>query len=286
MAVEGLSPKFAGRAVSPLEIILPVRNPPAAFRQSVESLAAQTDRNFSVLISDNGSGSGQELMREALQSLQGAGIPARKVSPPIDLGRVEHWNWAMRESEAVWLKPLFAGDWLEPAYVATLRRAMTANPSCRYIFCNYLLHPGSNEPRLVKSPWAGRYRSAAQMQRLVLGYGMQFGPPSAAAYEREAFLSIGGYATTLPICADSLTFCTLAARFGCLGLADPLCHFNIHDARFSTSLPGRRKDNLREALIYFAMLGYAAWSGRIPVPKTAFALMFARQLRAYFAQPA
>ena len=65
---------------------------------------------------------------------------------------------------------------------------------------------------------------------------MQFGPPSAAAYERTAFVAAGGYPTPLPICSDSLLFCALASRHGVLGMAEPLCHFNIHGARFSTGL--------------------------------------------------
>ncbi len=262
-----------------LEIILPLRNPTAVFQQTVQSLCTQTDRRFTVLLSDNFSTQGADLIAEAAAQLSAAGIGTRCVRPPMELGRVEHWNWAHYESGADWLKPLFAGDWLERDYVARLRNGMASYADCRYIFCSYVLHLGQNPPTTVVSAWAGRFYPATEMRQTVLRYGMQFGPPSAAAFERAAFISAGGYPTPLPICADSLMFCTLAARFGVLGLAEPLCHFNIHDARFSTSLPGRRRDTFRETMTYCLMLGYRAWAERIPFSRPAFARMLLRETR-------
>ncbi|MDB6016929.1 MAG: hypothetical protein JWR19_1418 [Pedosphaera sp.] len=254
------------------------------FQRTVDSLVAQTERSFSVLISDNYSTKGDEFIGEATERLQRTGIAVRRVRPPVELGRVEHWNWAHYESGADWLKPLFAGDWLDAAYMAKLRGAMASNASCRYIFCPYLLHLGDQPPTTVSSPWVGRFQRPAEMQPRVLSHGMQFGPPSAAAMERTAWISVGGYPTALPICADSLMFCTLAATFGVLGLTEPLCHFNIHDARFSTNLAQRAKDSFREAITYFGMLGYRAWAERVSFSKLAYARLLWRETRAYLAK--
>lgn len=249
--------------------------------QTVKSLAAQTDRGFSVLISDNHSTQGSDLIAAAASQLEGTGLTVRRVRPPMEIGRVEHWNWAHHQATGEWLKPVFAGDWLEPDYVARLRAAQEANPDCRYIFVSYVLHRLNEDPVSVVSAWAGRFHAASEMQQVVLRYGMQFGPPSAAAYEREAFISLGGYPTPLPICSDSLLFCAMASRFGVLGLAETLCHFNIHGARFSTSLPQKRKDTFRENITYYIMLAYQAWAARIPFSKPAFARLLLRQTRAY-----
>lgn len=267
-----------------IEIILPLRNPTAVIEQTTESLTTQTDRRFSVLLSDNHSTRGEEMLAAAASRLSSAGIAVRCVKPPFELGRVEHWNWAHHESNADWLKPVFAGDWLEPDYVARLRACIAGNPGCRYVFATYVYHHGSDKPISVVSPWAGRFHTAAEMERNVLRYGMQFGPPSAAAIERNAFIAVGGYPTTLPICSDSLMFCALASRFGVLGLAEPLCHFNIHEARFSTTLPGRRRDTLRECLTYYLMLGYRAWSERVHFSRNGFARLLLREIRAYRAK--
>jgi glycosyltransferase involved in cell wall biosynthesis len=60
--------------LSTLEIILPVRNPTAVLTQTVRSLATQTDRRFTVLLSDNHSTQGLELLEAAVNELQDAGI--------------------------------------------------------------------------------------------------------------------------------------------------------------------------------------------------------------------
>lgn len=267
-----------------LEIILPARNPTAVLELTTRSLAAQTDRRFSVLLSDNHSTQGGEALDAAAVKLEEAGIPVRRVRPPFELGRVEHWNWAHHESTGDWLKPLFLGDWLEANYVAELRAAVSGHPECRYVFASFVYHQGDSPAAPLLNPWAGRFIRAEQMEKIVLGKGMQFGPPSAAAYERTAFASLGGYPTTLPICADSLLFCAMASRFGGLGLAEPLCHFNIHGARFSTKLPQQRRNTLRESATYYFMLAYRAWSERAAFSRTAFARLLAREFRAYAAK--
>ena len=268
-----------------LAIILPLRNPPPEFLQTVDSLVAQDDRGFMVLLSDNYSRTGEELIATAEARLAGAGIPTRRVRPPFELGRVEHWNWAHFEADAEWLKPLFAGDWLAPDYVRRWRAGVAAHPTCRYVFVNFVLHRGSAEPVTVTSPWSGGFHSAEVMGRRILTHGMQFGPPSAAAFAREAFVLAGGYPTALPICADSELFCRLAARFGVLGLAEPLCHFNIHGARFSTSLPGKQREAYEENLTYSLRLACQAWSERRPIPYLGFARLLLREWRQFRRQP-
>ena len=267
-----------------LEVLIPVRNPTEVFARTIDSLAAQTDRNFSVLISDNFSTKGSEHLDAALKNVAAAGIAARKIKPPMEMERVEHWNWLHYQSEAGWLKPLFAGDWLEPAYISRIREIAASNPACRYIFSNGYTHRPGLPDLTEHNLWAGRFNNAKEMQDVVLRCGMQFGPPSAAAYERAAFYALGGYPTMLPISADSLLFCTLAARFGAAGIQEPLVHFNIHAARFSTTLPGRRRDTFREAMTYYFMLGYHAWTERDRFPVAGFLRLLARETKNHLVQ--
>ena len=68
-----------------LEIIIPVRNPDERLARTVASLAAQTDRQFSVLLSDNGSTSGLNHIKEAQQQLAAVGIPVRRIQAPGEM---------------------------------------------------------------------------------------------------------------------------------------------------------------------------------------------------------
>jgi hypothetical protein len=265
-----------------LEVLIPVRNPTEVFAKTIDSLAAQTDKNFSVLISDNLSTKGSERIEIALKVLSAAGIAARKIQPPAELGRVEHWNWLHHQSNADWLKPLFAGDWLEPAYISRVREIAATTPACRYIYSNGYTHRPGQPDFTAHNRWAGRFNTAQEMQDVVLRYGMQFGPPSAAAYERQAFLSAGGYEPGLPITADSYLFCKMAARFGAAGIQEKFVHFNIHGARFSTGLSEKKWETFREGINYFFRLAHdvRADGGRIPI--FGFLRLLARTAKNYF----
>ncbi len=258
-----------------LEILIPIRNATEVFARTIESLAAQTERRFTVLISDNFSTSGGEHLEQALARLAAAGIPARRIRPPSELGRVEHWNWLHYQSAAMWLKPLFAGDWLEPDYIAAVREVCAREPRCAYVYCGFHHHQGGQSHSAAPA-YSGRFFTAPEMQEIVLRYAMQFGPPSAAAYRHDAFLKSGGYDPRLPICADSLLFCKLAARHGAWGLERPLAHFLIHAARFSDSLGAKRRETFRENLCYMAELGITARHERWRFPVAGYARLFAR----------
>jgi len=264
-----------------LEVLIPVRNPTDVFRQTIDSLTIQTDKNFSVLISDNFSTNQTEEIDRAVKTLSDAGIAVRKIRPPRELGRVEHWNWLHGQSTADWLKPLFAGDWLEPVYVTRLRETVAANPACRYVFCNGHVHRPGEKPWTAPNPWLGRFHTPAEMQDIVLRCGMQFGPPSAAAYERNAFAQAGGYDPNLPICADSYLFCKMAATFGAAGIKEHLFHFHIHGARFTHELQGKQWAPLRESFIYYFRLLRDVRTLGGKVPAIGFLRLLARACRDY-----
>jgi hypothetical protein len=266
------------------EILIPLRNPTDVFGKTVESLTTQTDRNFSVLISDNFSTKGLEHIESALKQLSAAGIAVRKIQPSAELGRVEHWNWIHYQAGASWLKPLFVGDWLEPEYVATVREVPQHEPACGYVYCGFRLHrDGKSE--VVMPGWTGRFFPPREMQDVVMRYAMQFGPPSAAAYRQDVFLKSGGYEPSLPICADSLLFCKLAARNGAYGVPAALVNFSIHAARFSHELPDKRRELFRENSRYFGELGITAWHERWQFPKIGYLRLIARGIRTRFKEP-
>jgi glycosyltransferase involved in cell wall biosynthesis len=258
------------------EVLIPVRNATEVFDKTIESLAGQTDKNFSVFISDNFSTTGQQHIADALTKLSEAGITARKIQPPSELGRVEHWNWLHYQSSADWLKPLFAGDWLEPDYVAAVRAAAN-DARCAYVYCGYAFHHASQTQTSV-GKWTGRFFTAEEMQEVVLRYAMQFGPPSVAAYRRDVFVQAGGYDPRLPICADSLLFCKLAARHGAYGVDRVCAHFFIHPARFSDTLGTKQRAAFREGLRYMADLGLTAWHERWRFPKLGYLRLLAREV--------
>src|SRR5690242_10449136 len=135
-----------------LEIIIPVRNPDERLARTVASLAAQTDRQFSVLLCDSGSTSGLKQLKEAQQQLVALGIAVRRVQAPGELNRLEHWNWAHAQTQAEWLKPLPAGGELKPAYVEALRQRIHQQPQAQLIRCDAEVRTDWG-PEAVRAPF-------------------------------------------------------------------------------------------------------------------------------------
>jgi hypothetical protein len=248
-----------------LNILIPVRNPTEVILDSVRSLIRQNNRSFSVLLSDNYSNTGVELIDQARNLLNEAGITCELLQPPSELGRVEHWNWLHYQSKAEWLKPLFAGDWLEEIYISRVFELRKRYPECRYFYSSYHYHKKGEEKVVVPS-WAGALRSRDEMRLVVARHGMQFGPPSAACYHRDLFYQHGAYNPMIPICADSYLFCQLAAAAPSYGFREALCHFHIHDSRFSTDLDTKTRKSLQEGRFYATSLAAQSWLQRWKVP--------------------
>jgi glycosyltransferase involved in cell wall biosynthesis len=261
-----------------IEWIMPLRNPTSVLRNSIKSILEQQDQCFSVMISDNHSTTGNEFIAEALEAFSKAGIPARLIRPPHELGRIEHWNWAHYQTNAKWVKPLFCGDWLESDYIARVRDVMRCHPQAACLFSAYRLHK-KEEETVVQPRASEKYFSPLEMQDEVMRYGMQFGPPSAALYRFSAFCEAGGYDPMIPICADSFLFCLLAATYGSYSLKYPYAHFVIHDARFSHGLSEKRRLTFRETIYYYIRLAQIARFRRWHFPKLGYLRLILRAIR-------
>lgn len=241
------------------DVLIPVRNATEVLLDSVRSLVGQEVRPFRVLLSDNHSTSGKDILEEAESVLRVGGVEVQRLRPTRELGRVEHWNWLHHQAAGEWLKPLFAGDQLRPAYFRQALAEMEKGAS--YIYSAYVYRTSEGEQTVVPS-WAGRTLSAEEGAEVVGSYGMQFGPPSVALYRKEAFVACGGYSPNLQITADSAFFCLLTSLFGATGLKDPLVEFFIHPGRFSKRLPAMQQALRQEEFTCYSLLSYFLWTRR------------------------
>ena len=198
-----------------LEIIIPVRNPGSKLLESGASLVAQTERGFGVVISDNFSTSGTEFIAKFCEQLQAAGIPVHLVKPPRELGRVQHWNWAHAQAGAEWLKPLFVGDLLKPAYVETVRRRVEARPDAQIVCCKFESKSATRTERSFV-PFTQDSLTATEFLDYIIARGNWLGGPVNLAYRRSAYQAVGGYPTQIPAVADyklhNVRPCVMASR--------------------------------------------------------------------------
>jgi hypothetical protein len=247
-----------------LEVVIPVRAPTDVLLKTARSLAAQTERSFSVLLSDNGSGEESSVVRETVQILETSGLATRVIRPPEELGRVEHWNWSHRQAAADWVKPLFVGDWLEPEYAAIVGRAIENNAGAEIVNCNFRSH--HPDGTTTQTSYTGGLHSREEVLAQACRVGNDFGGPINICFRKLAFEMVGGYPPALPVSADFWLILMLALRKGLVTCPEVLANFNFHPTRFTTNFPYHRINGDRELVVILLAATSLANFTEIPAP--------------------
>jgi len=204
-----------------LEIILPVENAGRGLAQTAAALAAQTSRDFGVLLGEPDFHGRLPIVEDAERQLTEAGIAVRRIKSPCPLKPIELWNWTHAQSHAHWLKLLLPGQLLGPAYVESLRQRIRHRPKAQFVRCDL-------ESR---TEWGVERQSAPFDQTFVTpAEFLQFFPSQIDwlsqsanfAYSRTAWRAIGGYPPNLPACAALNLNVLLALHFGIENIPETL----------------------------------------------------------------
>jgi hypothetical protein len=248
-----------------LEIILPVRNPGEELLETGASLASQTDRSFGVILSDNFSTGGQEIFARFCDAMKAANIPVRRVKPPREFNRVQHWNWAHGQAEAEWLKPLFSGDSLKPGYVERLRQRVEARPQTQIVRCEF----ETNDSAKIYGGAPFKQNSLTPVE--FLNYfpvsGGWIGGTTNMAYRRAAWQATGGWLPTLPACGDLKLNAMLALRYGLETIHESLAVSPSPAPDFLNSAKPLRVNRSIERWLIFRQLRNYCLSVNLPWPK-------------------
>jgi hypothetical protein len=204
-----------------LEIIIPTQNPGIALVETAASLIAQTDCEFAVLISDNHSTTGLEHIETAHKTFAEVGIELRLLKPGRKLLPIEHWNWAHAQARGEWIKPLFAGERLKPLFVEHLKKRISEKPDARVFRCDLELQTEwGPEKRLA--PFQASSITRAEFTNYFPSHLEWLTHSANFAYERTAWLTMGGYAKHLPASAALNMNVMLALHHGLENLAETL----------------------------------------------------------------
>src|ERR1700722_19316399 len=183
-----------------LEIIIPVRNPDQRLERTAASVATQTDRKFSVILSDNGSSSGLKYIKEAQQQLASVGIPVRRIQAAGEMRRLEHWSWTQAQAQADWLKPLPVGSEVKPVYVEAFNQRIHQQPQARFVRCDTEVRTEWG-PETVRAPFPQSSIRPAEVLNYFPARIRWLATGSSVAYQRVALPAAGGYSVQLPGCA-------------------------------------------------------------------------------------
>nr|WP_321509812.1 glycosyltransferase family 2 protein [uncultured Hyphomonas sp.] len=193
---------------------------------AVRSLAAQSFRNFEVIILDNDSTDG------SIDCLDLSGLPAvRLIRNSENAGFAKANNQGAKLAHGRWLALLNPDAFAAPDWLANIAAATRRYPICKvFASAQYDLHyperiDGAGDAYLIFGfPWRGGF---GRSRSSVPGTGECFSPCGAAAiYERSLFLEHGGFDERyFCYCEDvDLGFRMQLAGQPCIFLSDAVVH--------------------------------------------------------------
>ncbi len=247
-------------------VFLPVRNPGQEFVSSIRSLCDQSDKDFSVLISDNYSSTGSENIEKAAELMRAEQISFQLIKPAKELCRVEHWNFAAFYPLAVWVKPLFSGDELLPDFIARFHELRKKYPQATLFRSSFEMNGGS----CASPPCREEYLSPQNFLDYFPHYGNWLGGPVNSAYSQDSLIAVGGFDTCLPAIADYKAAALCALDGGILVEQRCLARFVLHANRFSKGINKRRVNGLGELWLNLRQAANFARDRKLPLTKRNF----------------
>ena len=195
---------------------MPVWNGASHLRESIDSILAQTERNFEFLIIDDGSTDDTVAIIEGYQDAR------------IRLIRQEHegivvaLNRGVAESRADWIARMDADDIAYPQRFELQLRALAKNPSAILCYSDIKIF-GEDANR------QGNRRLPASMALLkaYLCYSPPFVHPTVV-FSKQAFNAVGGYLQEERHAEDFGLWGRLISQGGFVGIRKPLLNFRIH----------------------------------------------------------
>ena len=188
------------------------------------------------------------------------------LQPPRGSNRIEHWNWAHAQSRAAWLKPLFPGEELKPAFVSRLRQRIAANPKAQLIRCDTELLLDWGKELLIAPFVESSVKPAAVLDYFPtkidwLSRSLPF------AYGRTGWLALGGFSPQLPGSAILNLNVLLALHFGMENIAETLASVDLTVEHSLNESPCERVNSSLELWFILRQAKNYCLASKLPWPE-------------------
>ena len=201
-------------------VIMPAYNAERYIERAVESVLAQTDRDFEFFVVDDGS---QDATPALLEPYARRGRLTLIRSP--HLGGSGAFNLAAQRATRPWLAIMHADDEALPQRLARQRQALEAEPSA-VVWGTHAFHINARGDVLGLSRF-GPESVAEFEQRYAAGRDINVLHPTALL-RRDVFLAVGGYDPRFRNCEDIELFMRMALHGPVLTLPEPLLRYRLH----------------------------------------------------------
>lgn len=234
--------------MSKVSIILPSYNYARFLDERIQTLLAQTFRDFELIVTDDAS---TDNSREVIAQYSHDDRLITEYFDKNSGSAYQRWNDGAARARGDYL--LFAGadDTCSPKLLEELVRILDSNSRVQIAYCqSWKIDDAGNRTGcmtehtklLDEERWAKDYLVSGQEELLFLLERNTIPNASAALLRRDAFEAIGGFDTTLKLSADWLMWAKLCECGDIAYVAEPLNSFRFHSGsvRHSADRDGSR----------------------------------------------
>jgi glycosyltransferase involved in cell wall biosynthesis len=212
-----------------VSVILPTWNRLPLLRRAVDSVLAQTFRDFELIVADDGSTDGTRDYLEAIEDPRVRPIWLEHHGDPTSARSA-----GLRHVRGEWVAFLDSDDLWLPDKLALQLQRLAAHPSCRWSYTGYSLVDADGRPLAERSALLGRPISGHILEPL-LRFEVAVSVVTMLV-QRSLIDEIEGFDETFPVRSDYDFALRLAARGEVCALSENLTWVREHAGRTTTRL--------------------------------------------------
>ncbi len=237
-------------ATSPrVTICLPSIGRLTYIQETLESLLAQTLRDYELLVLYNGTDS---VVSGKLQELAAMHPGGRVVADPTPMPMFANFNRGLREARGEYVAFFHDDDVYEPVFLERSVGALDANPSTAFAGSNYLIIDSSSQVtghrRLIKRTFA---QPGHDFIRELVGRGRGVFPTPGIVFRKSAFDARGWDENLSMHFGDFVVLMEMAETHDAMLIADPLLRIRLHDKNASNVQMSSAAPMLDSALVKY-----------------------------------
>ncbi|AZI58505.1 glycosyltransferase family 2 protein [Nakamurella antarctica] len=218
-----------------VSVVVPAYNSVRFIGATIDSILAQSYRDFHLYISDHSStdGTWEELQRYAGH----AQVTLSRL--PTGGGAPANWNAVTAHASSDLIKLVCGDDLVYPDCLAVQVAAFDSHPGTVMVASARDIIDAAGMPMIRGRGLAGMtgpIRGRDAVRRTILAGVNIFGEPGCVLFDRSTLLDVGGWDARFPYLIDQATYTRVLLRGDLVAIPEPQAGFRINDDQWSVAL--------------------------------------------------